>query len=149
VLTVAVQANGVLWLFGERAREDGATFVPGGSSAGARFFYHDRSWRAWEEAVAWIDAHAPPDAIVATNAPHFCYLRTGRRAVLPPMEADRARARRLLEAVPVSYVIVDELEFLDVSRRYARPAVESDPLGWHLVRSIDGTQIYERTTSRK
>ena len=65
------------------------------------------------------------------------------------MEADPARARRLLEAVPVSYVIIDELEFLDVSRRYARPAVESDPLGWPLVYSIDGTQIYERATSRK
>jgi uncharacterized membrane protein len=149
LLTLAVQVHTVLWLFGERARVDGATFVPGGSSGGTRFFYHDRSWRAWEEATAWIGAHAPPDAIVATNAPHFCYLRTGRRAVLPPMEADPARARRLLEAVPVSYVIIDELEFLDVSRRYARPAVESDPVDWSLVHSIGGTQIYERATSRK
>jgi hypothetical protein len=145
VLTVAVQARAALWLFGERARGEGAAFVPGGT-AGARFFYHDRSWRAWEEAVAWIDAHAPPDAIVATNALHFCYLRTGRRVVLPPMEADRGRARRLLEAVPVSYVIIDELEFQDVSRRYARPAVENDPVGWHLVYSIKGTQIYQRAT---
>ena len=58
--------------------------------------------------MAWIDAHAPPEAIVATTSPHLCYLLTGRHAVLPPMEIDPAHARRLLEAVPVSYVIVDE-----------------------------------------
>jgi hypothetical protein len=125
----------------------GPAFAPtGGGRGDFRFFYHDNSWWAWEEAVAWIDAHAAPDAIVATNAPHFCYLRTGRRAVLPPMEADRPRARRLLEAVPVSYVIVDELESPDVSRRYARPAVENDPVGWHLVYSVNGVQVYERVT---
>ena len=111
----------------------------------ARFFFHDRSWQAWEEAVAWIDAHAPPDAIVATASPHLCYLLTGRHAVLPPMESDPAHARRLLEAVPVSYVIVDEFEFLDISRRYALPAVESDPAGWRLVHAIDDTRIYGRT----
>jgi hypothetical protein len=70
------------------------------------------------------------------------------------------RVRRLLEAVPVSYVIVDKLEFLDLSRRYALPAVNGDPIGWHLVYSIllphsppwikpadlNGTQIYQRIT---
>ena len=147
VLTVAVQAHAALWLFGERACAHGATFVPGGGTVGARFFYHDHSWRAWEEATAWIDGHAPPDAIVATNAPHFCYLRTGRRAVLPPMESDPVRARRLLESVPVSYVIIDELKFLDISRRYALPAVRSDPVVWQLVYSIEGTQIYQRASS--
>jgi hypothetical protein len=135
--------------------------IPQGTSPGYPLFFHDSSWQTWEEAAAWIGAHAPPDAIVATTAPHFLYLRTGRRAVLPPMDQDPLRARRLLEAVPVSYVIVDELEFLDVSRRYALPAVKGDPLGWHLVHtillphsppwikpadSVNGTQIYQRIT---
>jgi len=62
------------------------------------------------------------------------------------MDADPERARRLLEAVPVSYVIVDDFRHRDFSRRYARPAVESDPVGWHLVYSIEGTQIYQRAT---
>jgi hypothetical protein len=112
-------------------------------------FSHDRSWQAFEEAANWIDAHARPDAIVATTAPHFLYLLTGLRTVIPPMEPDPAHARRLIEAVPISYVIIDELKFLDMSRRYARPAVEGDPLGWHPVHSINGTQIYERATSGK
>ena len=95
--------------------------------------------------MAWIGAHAPPDAIIGTPQRHLCYLRTNRRAVLPPMESDAAHARRLLEAVPVSYVIVDEIgEMASFGRRYALPAVQADPVSWHLAYSIYGTQIYER-----
>jgi hypothetical protein len=148
VLAFTVQVYAALWLFGQRAGVEGATFVPGRSSAGARFFYHDNSWRAWEQAAAWTGAHAAPGEIVATIAPHQLYLQTGLRAVYPPMDADPVRARGLLEAVPVSYVIVDKLRYRDFSRRYARPAVESDPVGWRLVWSFHGTQIYERSTGR-
>jgi hypothetical protein len=149
VLTFIVQAHVVQSMFRKHQSAEASSFVPAGSSAdAARFFFHDRSWRAWEEAVAWIDAHAPPDAIVATASPHLCYLLTGRHAVLPPMESDPVHERRLLEAVPVSYVIVDELEFIDISRRYALPAVENDPVGWRLAHSIGATRIYGRTVER-
>jgi len=147
VLTVAAQTHAALWLCGERARAEGATFVPEGSSAGARFFYHDHGWRAWEQAATWIDAHAAPGEIVATIAPHEFYLWTGLRAVYPPMDANAERARHLLEAVPVSHVIVDGFPPY-FSRRYALPAVKGDPLGWHFVQSFNGTQIYARSTGR-
>ena len=55
----------------------------------------------------------------------------------PPVESDPTRARNLLEAVPVSYVIVD--------RFYSIPPVEGDVPGWHLVQSFDGIKLYERT----
>ena len=146
VLTFIVQAHAARSMFRYHESAEACSFVPAGSNAdAARFFFHDRFWRAWEEAVAWIGAHAPPDAIVATASPHLCYLLTGRHAVLPPMESDPVHARRLLEAVPVSYVIVDELEFVDISRRYALPAVENDPTSWRLVHSIGATRIYGRT----
>lgn len=64
--------------------------------------------------------------------------------MLPPMEVDAWRAERLLEAVPVAYVIVDKLDFVDVTRRYALPAVETDPAKWRLVHSVEGAKIYER-----
>jgi len=147
VLTVAAQTHAALWLCGERARAEGATFIPGGSSEGARFFYHDHGWRAWEQAATWIDAHAAPGEIVATIAPHEFYLWTGLRAVYPPMDANAERARHLLEAVPVSHVIVDGFPPY-FSRRYALPAVKGDPLGWHFVQSFNGTQIYARSTGR-
>ena len=114
-----------------------------------RLFAHDPTWRAWEKAVNWIDADASKDAIIATSAPHFCYLLTGHRAVLPPMESDANRARRFLEAVPVSYVIIDTLEFLDISKRYALPAVESDPDEWRLLHSVEGTRVYGRRTRQQ
>ena len=69
-----------------------------------------------------------------------------RPAVSPPIEPDPARARVLGESIPVSYVIVDELGFVDVTRRYALPPVESDPAGWQLALSVSkGTQVYERS----
>ena len=48
----------------------------------------------------------------------------------------------------MSYVIVDELEFIDISRRYALPAVEDDSAGWRLAHSIGVTRIYARTAER-
>jgi hypothetical protein len=123
--------------------------VTANGNANYHLFAHDTSWQDWEETAAWTNAHAPRDAIVATSAPHLFYLKTGLRAVLPPMEPDPVRARLLLQAVPVSFVIVDNWEFLDLSRRYARPAVESDPTRWHLVQSIGGAKVYERQTDQE
>jgi len=107
-------------------------------------FYHDRTWASWEKAVEWIGQHAPPDAIVATVAPHLCYLWTGRKSIFPPMEANPDVARRLLEAVPVSYVIVDELTFLDITRLYAEPAITGPLSPWHVVYSVGQTRVFAR-----
>ena len=139
VLAFTVQIYAALSAF----RLRGIAFAP--SAGDFRFFYHDEAWRAWEQAAAWIGARAAPGEIVATIAPHQLYLQTGLRAVYPPMDAEPENARRLLEAVPVSYVIIDEFRYRDFSRHYARPAVETDPVGWPLVYSVNGTQIYERT----
>lgn len=144
LLPIALQIYTARELFYQRERL-GASFVPGRGAARQHFFYHGRSWRTWEEAAGWIANNSRPDAIVATTQRHLCYLRTGRQAVLPPMEPDPTRARRLLEAVPVSYVIIDEIgEMASFGRRYALPAVQGDAVGWHLVHSIYGTRIYER-----
>ncbi len=116
------------------------------NAAGAKLFYHDETWLSWEKGAAWIKANAPPDAVIATSAPHYLYLLTDRHAVLPPMEADPARAEALLAAVPVSFVIVDKLTFVDVTRRYALPAVEHDPARWRVVYSDGGTKIFERNS---
>jgi hypothetical protein len=145
--TFATQIIVALKLYRQLWNKDARTLVAGPSHSGSPLFFHDRSWQAWEESAAWIRAHASPNVIVATSAPHFFYLRTGVRAVLPPMDADPERASRSLEAVPVSYVIVDELEFWDVQHRYLGPAVERDPKHWRVVHSIDGTKTYAHVGS--
>ncbi len=144
LLAFAMETYTAVRLFHARHLPGGVVWVPGKGDS-YRLFAHDPAWRAWEKAVDWISTNGSKDAIVATTAPHFLYLLSGRRAVLPPMESDPARARLLLAGVPAAYVIIDELEFLDISRRYARPAVKGDAAEWRLVHSVDGTQTYGRT----
>ena len=49
----------------------------------------------------WIRRNAPTTAVIATTVPHLAYLRTGRKAVLPPFERDPDTANHLLDQVPV------------------------------------------------
>jgi hypothetical protein len=126
------------WVVFYFREHQGASFVPGRGVVGPPFFFHERAWRGWEQAISWIDTHSAPNAIVATRWSHLCYLRIGRRAVSPPVESDPARARHLLESVPVSYAIVCHDAPL--------PAIETDPRGWRVVQSVDGASLYERIT---
>lgn len=120
---------------------------PQANGSGGRLFYYDRKWEEFDAALAWLSGRGEPGGVVATTAPHWAHLKTGRKAVLPPLEKDPARAHELLDSVPVTYVIVDELEFLDVSRRYAAPVVETFPQAWRLVYLSPGggLRVYERT----
>jgi len=101
-----------------------STFVPGQGIDGPRWFYYESAWAHWETAVRWIGSHADRREVVVTTSPHLCFLWTDLRAVMPPMEIDPEEERRLLNSIPASWIIVDELKFLDISRRYARPAIE-------------------------
>jgi hypothetical protein len=65
------------------------------------------------------------------------------------MVTDATKARRLLDAVPVQFVVLDSLDYIDFSRRYAAPAVQGDPARWRLVYSAPasadkGSHVYER-----
>lgn len=115
-----------------------------GSRAAVRLFYHGAEWRSFEASLDWLRAHAEPDAVIATSCPQLAFLRTGHKAVMPPMEADPARAQALLDSVPARYLVVDRLEFVDVSRRYAAPVVAEFPPSWELVHQSEGVRVYRR-----
>lgn len=132
---LGVQIDTAFRLYRDRART-GVSYASRGGANGIHYFYHDRLWRGWEQAMTWIDQNASADAIIATPASHFCYLQTGRRAVSPPKESNFARARHLFASVPVSYVVID--------RGYNLPAIETDAKEWHLTGVFEGTRIYER-----
>ena len=112
-----------------------------------RLFFYGPDWRAHDAALAWVAHAARPDAVVATSTPHRLHLMSGLRSILPPLEADPARAERLLAAVPVDYLIVDHLDFAAVLRRYADNVVTAAPDGWRLVYGDDGggSSVYKRT----
>ena len=114
--------------------------------SGPKLFYAGRDWVNWSQAADWVTQHASSKDIVATSAPHLLYLKTGIKSVLPPMESSPDKARRLLDSVPVRYVILGKFEFLDIDQRYAKPAVESQAESWKLVYTGEDrkTCVYER-----
>ena len=113
-----------------------------------RLFFYDRNWRLHDEGLDWLARQARPGEIVATSTPHWAHLRTNLPAVMPPFEVDAGRAATLLDSVPVTYLIVDQLSFLDVGRRYTIPAIARTPNHWRLIYAPNdsGPRIYRRVS---
>ena len=97
------------------------------------FFYHDAQ-RAFDGGIDWLKSRAKPGEVVASSMPHWVYLRTGLKSVMPPFELDTAKAQRLLDSIPVDYMIVDEGLALD-TRKYTLPVVQTFIDQWRIVYS--------------
>jgi len=112
-----------------------------------RLLTYEPHWHALDRAFEWIRRNGKTDAIVATSVPQLAYLRSQHKAVLPPFERNPDRAIELLDQVPVSYLIVDDLKRPPISDRYAAPVAKHHPNDWKLVYTSPGkeTQVYERT----
>lgn len=107
---------------------------------------YESPWHSTDPAFEWIRRHAAADAVVATTVPHLAYLRSGHKAVLPPFEPNPTTASRLLDEVPVSYLVLDEIVGPQISARYAEPVVTQNPSNWRLVFTAPDhkTRVYER-----
>jgi hypothetical protein len=107
-----------------------------------RLLTYEPVWHALE----YIRRRAEPSKVIATSVPHLAYLRTGHRAVLPPLEPDPETAARYLDAVPVSFLVLDELGLPGISERYAAPVVARHPASWRLVYTApdNKARVYER-----
>lgn len=133
-----------------RAYRDGHRAAAWPNQQGAEvqysLFFFDDAWSSFDAALHWLSQDAEPTTIVGTAAPHYVFLRTGLQAVMPPYERDPEEAQRLLDAVPVTYLVIDALSFLDVSRRYGTPVVERYPERWVLEYAAEGSghRIYRR-----
>lgn len=128
-----------------------STAFAGGESHSPSFLYYGEPWSRFDRAVEWIKNNAAPEDVVATAAPYWVHLRTGRKAVMPPFEDDPGEANRLMADVPVKYLLVDCMEFVDVAKRYGRPAAIRFPDQWRQARRWNSeygpTIIYERLSS--
>jgi hypothetical protein len=111
-----------------------------------RLAFYFEGWRSYEPALDWLDAHATRDDIIGSQAPFWTYLKIGRRSVFPPAEDDPDLAQELLDAVPVNYLVLDEMEFNQISAREAKAIVRARPERWQLAyRSPDSrTFVYRR-----
>jgi len=121
----------------------------GGNIHHYRLFFYDLPWRLHDDGLDWLGRRKSQQAIIATSTPHLAYLRTGMRAVMPPYEIDSAKAAKLLDGVPVTYLVVDQLSFLDVSRRYAAPVPRAAAAQWPQVYAMSdsGPRIYRRAAA--
>ena len=124
--------------------EVGYTDLSGARSFG-RLLYYDEAWREFDDALEWLKADARADDVVATSAPHWTYLRTGLKAVMPPFEAEPGTAQRLLDSVPARYLVVDDLAFSDMSRHYGAPVARARRDLWTPVYAgSGGLRVYKR-----
>jgi hypothetical protein len=95
--------------------------------------YYQR-WQNFDRAVDWIKREAGPNAVVATECPQYVYLRSGRKAVMPPVENDPAKAALLLDTVPVTYLVVDDFGLMgDVVRSIDLNVMRRYPTQWKIV----------------
>jgi hypothetical protein len=114
-----------------------------------RLFYYDKEWRDFDAALAWLRNHAPPGAIVVTSCPQLVNLMLHFKSVMPPMETNVDAAQRLLDDVPVTFLIVDDLDFSThiATTKYLGPVVATYGDRWKNVFAVPGTAtaIYQRT----
>ena len=112
-------------------------------------FFYQGFYPAADAAFARLRARARAGDVVAATDPQWVYLRSGLKSVFPPFDLDPARAQRLLDSVPVTFLMVDE----GVLWKYTAPVVTEHPDRWRRVfadstneaSGLPGTfAIYER-----
>jgi hypothetical protein len=107
---------------------------------------YKRPWHSLDPAFEWVRRHARANTVIAATVPQVAYLRTGHKAVLPPFEIDHAKISRLLDEIPVDYLVLDKLEGPYISERFAAPVVVEQPEKWRLVFTApnEEAKVYER-----
>lgn len=146
-LIVSVQLASLNDLFRDRHRK--VEYVDrSGTLVRYRLFYYREVYRALDAGLDWLRQHARPTEIIVASMPHWVYLRTGMKAVMPPFETDPRKAQALLEAVPATYLIIDGRTG-SFTREYGLPAVKAAPERWQLIYSSLAGElaIYRRSAS--
>jgi hypothetical protein len=105
-----------------------------GERVAYRLFFYKDAYRALDAGLDWLKQRSGPGDVVASSMPHWIYLRTGLKAIMPPFETDPVRAQELLDSVPVTFIIQDRGFDLD-TRKYLSPVIHAFPERWKLVYS--------------
>ena len=64
-LLSALQIYAAADIFDARKRA-GVSAILGWGNPKAQFFYYDRLWRNWEQAIVWLGEHSDRSAVIAT-----------------------------------------------------------------------------------
>jgi hypothetical protein len=155
VVSLILVEDGLTFVMMYRNMHQNVTYVDqSGKRITYRLFFYKDAYRALDAGLDWLKQRSEPDNVVASSMPHWIYLRTGLKAIMPPFETDPVRAQDLLDSVPVTFIVQDRGLDLD-TRKYLSPVIETFPERWRLVyhdsindvsgkRPAETFEIYER-----
>ena len=140
-----VQINTVTHLF--RTMAPISYYDTAGRERELKLIAYGGEWHALDPAFEWIRRNASSGTVIGTIVPQLAYLRTGHKTVLPPFEIDPETEHRLLDDVPVSYLVFDTFGSPGTTERLRGAGYTQRPQNWRLVFTApDGaTRVYERT----
>ncbi len=120
-----------------------------GSPVQFRLFFYTRPDRELDEALEWLRPRVRPADVVAAAMPHWAYLVTGAKTVMPPFEADPKEAGALLDGVPVKYIVLDgtDVDIAHLMRRSTVEVLRAAPARWTEIYKGSSGQVavYERS----
>jgi hypothetical protein len=116
----------------------------GGKTENYTLMHYPPSFASLANALEWVKKSAPSDSIVAISMPQWAYLQTGLRAVMPPFNRDAERVQRALDSVPVTYLVVDQIEMESQFSERFWNVVRNFPDRWRLVYSAPMAHVYAR-----
>lgn len=135
VVTVILLQQAVAWYWIYSRRHQRVIYHGRhGEEVAYRLFFYNEAQRAFDAGIDWLKSRAKPNEVIASSMPHWVYLRTGLKSVMPPFEPDPVEAQRLLDTVPVNYMFVEEGLALGMTK-YLLPVAQTFPDQWRRVYS--------------
>jgi hypothetical protein len=121
--------------------------VPGKGKASYPVFGYFPPERALDDAINWLTGRPGSGEVVAAAAPTWVYVRTGLKAVMPPFELNAEKAQELLDAVPVTYLLLEE----NFTKKYVSSVIQAHPTLWYEIYSSPDNicKIYLRMKQAK
>jgi hypothetical protein len=133
VVSLILLEDGLTFVMMYRGMHQSVTYVDqNGKRVMYRLFFYEDAYRALDVGLDWLKPRSEPDDVVVFSMPHWIYLRTGLKTVMPPFETDPVRAQDLLDSVPVTFIVQDRRLGLD-TRKYLSPVINTFPERWKLV----------------
>ena len=124
-----------------------ATFMDSdGTARPYRLFFFLPEFVSVQKSMGWLKTHVPSSSVIAVSMPHWVFLNTGLKTVMPPLETDIVRAQQMLDSVPTSYLIIEHM-LMEQSFNEQFPAlIRQSPDRWRLVHAEGDVEIYQRTS---
>jgi uncharacterized membrane protein YecN with MAPEG domain len=98
---------------------------------GDRYSGYPVDWRRYFEAIEWVKAHTPEDAVVMARKPEFVYLLSGRRSFCYPFTKDHAEVRTAM--LRSQYILADNFQWTGTTGGLLGPVLKENPDLWDLV----------------